>query len=242
MNPIWIDADAVPELPDEVVHVWSVTLSSIRPRLDFFRAILDDGERERAGRARSEMIGERLCLTRGLLRFLLGAYLHSDPGSLRFHVGESGKPRLADGATLGFNLSHSGDRAVFAFGRGGEVGVDVEQVRGEAGRWMEVARRHFAPGEQAALSQAPESDRLRTFFKFWTCKEAFVKAHGGGVFSGLDQFEVCLDGPRLLAVHGHTAEAADWFLARLPQEEDYLGAVVARQPVRGLHCLRWNAR
>ena len=223
MSERWSEPQEWPALAVDGVHAWTAHLPSLRPHLAGLAALLSPDEQERARRFRFEAHRERWQLTRGLLRFLLGRYLQRAPHELAFDFNAHGKPGLP-GCALHFNTSHSGDWAAFAFTRIAAVGIDIEQVRGDLSRHEEIARRHFAPAECEQLFSAVQAERVRAFFDLWTCKEAFVKARGDGVFSGLNRFEVRLSDPRVVCVHGKPA--SDWWLARLPEIPGYSGAMV----------------
>ena len=66
--------------------------------------------------------------------------------------------------------------------------------RQAAGR--EIARRFFAPEEAAAVEARPER-----FFDYWTLKESYIKARGGGMSIGLSKiaFRLGADGKASLA-------------------------------------------
>jgi 4'-phosphopantetheinyl transferase len=101
--------------------------------------------------------------------------------------------------------------------------VDIECIREDWPRCEAIAERHFAPGEIQQLKALPESARTRGFFDLWTRKEAFVKARGVGLFSGLSQFEtslVCENGVRVNEVR-----ADDWWMAALPELPGCAGSV-----------------
>ncbi len=239
MNNHWIDAQIVPELSANDVHVWLAHLPSARPALERATAVLSIDERERIARFRFEALRECSTLTRGILRWLLGHYLQTAPEQLAFTYGLHGKPALVS-TGLHFNTSHSGDYALFAFTRANDIGVDIEQVRGDLARREEIARRHFAPGENEQLQAVPESERTRAFFQLWTRKEAFVKARGDGLFSGLDRFEVSLGEPRVLSVDGSTAAAGQWQMIGLPEVTDYCVATAVKAPAVVPHFRRWS--
>lgn len=239
MNKHWTDAQSGPDLAANDVHVWLAHLPSARPALELATAVLSPDERERIARFRFEALRERSTLTRGILRWLLGHYLQTVPEQLVFTYGPHGKPALAS-TGLHFNTSHSGDYALFAFTHAGDVGVDIEQVRGDLPRREEIARRHFAPGENERLRTVPEAERTRAFFELWTRKEAFVKARGAGLFSGLERFEVSLGEPRVLSVDGSTAEAAQWQLIGSPEVTDYCVAAAVKAPAVEPHFWKWS--
>jgi 4'-phosphopantetheinyl transferase len=62
-------------------------------------------------------------------------------------------------------------------------------------------RRQFFTGAEAkAVEEEDGLERLRTFFQFWSLKEAALKSIGEGLPFGLDAFEFELD-PDLRVVH-----------------------------------------
>lgn len=100
---------------------------------------------------------------------------------------EGGKPYLEGNTEFQFNLSHSGDCAVCAFGNV-PVGVDVQERRPLR---SDIASRFFS-GREAALLKAcaNEKEREDLFFHLWCAKEACVKLTGQGLAAGIDQLEV----------------------------------------------------
>lgn len=147
--------------------------------------------------------------------------------------GEHGKPHFPGSfSRLGFNWSHSGDRALFAIGRGAEgfeVGVDIERVRPRP-RALELATRFFAPDETAFLAALPAEDRLHAFLRLWTVKEAVLKANGGGLSYGLHRVAFALGGDAVtpVAFEGEIAPATEWCVESLDMGEAFLAAVAWR--------------
>lgn len=116
-----------------------------------------------------------------VLRQLLARYLGVEPGRIELEVGEHGKPRLAEpGATLRFNLSHSGGVVLIALASGREVGVDVERIRPRP-NLLRLAERALEPAAVADIRAAPPAERLAAFHVAWARHEALAKCHGGGL-------------------------------------------------------------
>ena len=133
-------------------------------------------------------------MARGLLRELLGGYLHQSPSSLEFSYGQHGKPLLSGGnisSGLCFNLSHSSGLVVYAIARGRNLGMDVEHVRADSAG-EDIARRYFSAQEVSDLQMLPPEARVEGFFHCWTRKEAYLKATGMGLQIPLDSFSVGL--------------------------------------------------
>jgi 4'-phosphopantetheinyl transferase len=154
---------------------------------------------------------------RGQLRVLLGRYLGLEPGAVDFAYGEQGKPAVAAGDGLEFNLARSGSLAVVAVTAGLPVGVDVERIRPGVADDT-VAEHFFSPTEVAALRRLPGHDRDRAFLACWTRKEAFLKGKGLGLSAPLDAFCVTLvpgDEPAVVRSEPCASDPTDWWMADL---------------------------
>jgi 4'-phosphopantetheinyl transferase len=241
----WAQPPSAWPLGLDEVHVWLAAPDELEDFAGDLATILSPDERERADRHRASTGRARFVVERAILRLLLSSYLGPLPGVPRLAYGAHGKPALAAGAsdgTLKFNLSHSHDRALYAFARAREIGVDVEQVRDlpDAER---IAARFFSPREQAALRAIPRIERTEAFFRCWTRKEAYVKAVGGGISLSLSSFDVSVapDEPaRLLAVAGQPDATERWTLRDLPPLAGYASALAVEGRGWDLRCWRWS--
>ena len=227
----WREALASPVLCEGRVHLWRIDLDQFRPATESAWEVLSDDESARARRFRFERDCDRFVIRRAFLRSILGSYLDADPRRLEFHYGEARKPYLAEhggSGDLRFNQSESAGLALFAFALGLEVGVDVEKTRDV--KADDLAQRFFAPAEVQALRAMPEADRLPGFFRCWTRKEAYVKAHGAGLSMPLDSFEVSLawgDQDALLSSRGEGGDAGRWTMRDVAIDPAYAAALCA---------------
>ena len=179
----------------------------------------------------------RFLTSRARLRRLLSGYLGAAPPELRLAYGDHGKPSLREPASdLTFNQSHSGDLLLLAFGRGRELGVDVERTGGDVS-WQRVARRLFEQRELEALRSLPAAERRAAFFRCWTRKEAFVKATGRGVTQGLRSFAVSLDPEAAALTWIQDGDPADWGMTDVDAGPGYAAAVCAAGRGWTLRCL-----
>jgi len=219
-------------LARDEAHIWQADLELLTPP-ESWRDILSQDERERACRFLFTRDQQRFITCRSILRVLLGNYLGRGPAELVFAYSTHSKPSVAvPPSDIRFNLSHSGDRAVFAFVRDRELGIDVEQIRRDF-ETQSVAERFFSTAEREALARIPLERRHVAFFHCWTRKEAFVKAKGDGLFLPLDQFDVSLDpGQRaqLLETRPDGEERNRWSLSALEAGPQYAGALVMEGP------------
>ena len=176
----WTPGPDRPRLTGDEVHVWRADLTAVACEL---AELLCDEERLRAERLLSDARRELWMRSRGLLRALLGRYLHSDPRSLRFATGAHGKPALSGSASLGFNLSHSGQVALFALSAACAVGVDIEVARRPIDE-LAMAARTFGGEEARRLKELDPVLRRREFLRAWTRHEAALKCRGVGIGAG----------------------------------------------------------
>lgn len=217
--------------------MWRVHLGSAASGRDpADEAALADEERERASGYPAGPPRRRFLTSRASLRSLLSGYLGVPPGELRLAYGEQGKPALREPETdLAFNLSHSGDLLLLAFGRGRELGIDVERT-GRDVSWERVAGRFFERRELEALRALPAAARRQAFFRGWTRKEAFVKATGRGVTQGLRTFAVSLDPDAAALTWIQDGDPADWGMADIDAGPGYAAALCAAGRGWSLRC------
>ncbi|HEY8647519.1 MAG TPA: 4'-phosphopantetheinyl transferase superfamily protein [Gaiellaceae bacterium] len=197
-----------PEASD--VHVFTADLDVVDVDVD----VLCDDELERAASFRFERDRRRFVAGRSLLRQLLGAYLGAPARKVEFDYGEHGKP-CVPGAELAFNVSHSGNVALYAFSSGFDLGADVELLDHTRADDMLVAGRFFSPYEIATLWAHPEPLRREAFLRCWTRKEAFIKARGDGFLLPLRDFDVRFgvgERPALLRTAWSSDEPHAWSL------------------------------
>jgi 4'-phosphopantetheinyl transferase len=208
------------------IHVWHASVERAAADLCGLETFLSRDEKECANRFHFSKDRNRYVVARGLLRELLGAYLQRAPGGLEFSYARFGKPFLAgenEGSAFGFNLSHSGDVVGYAFAKGRNLGIDVEQIRADAAG-DEIARRYFSAREMSDLRSLPPADTVAGFFNCWTRKEAYLKATGMGLHLALNSFAVSLaPGQPSQFVSGVESK---WQIAAHTPAEGYAAAVV----------------
>ena len=167
-----------------MIQVFMTTVPELTTR---HYALLSDEERVRAARFLLEKERERFVFGRAMLRTILGSALGLSEAQVPIQVGTSGKPEIKGSNGSSFNLSHSGNYIAVAVTRGRQVGIDIEVHRPNCD-FRAIAREYFCPAELAYLEACPlRAEAL--FFRYWTLKEAYLKAVGSGLsgpLRGLD--------------------------------------------------------
>lgn len=246
MNPegSWPAPPRFPPLEDAEVHVWQVYLDRPPPSVEKLAGVLSGDERDKAGRFHFERDRRRYTCGRGVLRTLLGNYLSSAPESIVFAYNRYGKPEL-DGPhraqRLNFSVSHSHARALIAFTRGREVGIDIEYIRPDFEGEL-IATRYFSASEVAALRTLPAASRGQAFFNCWTRKEAFIKAVGHGLSLSLQSFDVSLlpgEPAALLNTRFSPREVTRWSLRDLQPGPGFAAAIAVAGPAWQIKCWQW---
>lgn len=166
------------------IHVYKANLRPSKDDVNRFSAFLNHEERNRANGFYFKKDKDSFIKARGTLRLVLAKYLDMQAQDIIFTYNKFGKPRV-EGASIEFNISHSGEYALFAFSNGSELGADVEVVKPKI-NYERLVSRFFSPKEATLILEIEESQRASYFFKCWTRKEALIKACGEGMNMPLD--------------------------------------------------------
>lgn len=190
------------------MDVWLVSLEGdpeIAPDGDTATALksaeqfLSPDEKLRAGRFRFESDRAHWIRARSALRSVLARYTGIPAAEIRFTLGPHGKPGLADGNGVEFNLSHAGSWAMVAVTLGVPAGIDIEHIRDN----VDMA------GLLRRMGETDLPDSLAGLYSVWNRREAMTKAVGGALLAPLHgDFHVCdLESPpgysAALALLGH---------------------------------------
>jgi len=224
------------------VHVWRGIVDIPSAALQVFKDMLSGEERDRAARFRFPRHQHRFIAARGMLRSLLGRYVHLPPRDIEFGFGAQGKPFLKNriSSPLYFNISHSQKIALFAFSSESEVGIDVEGPQPRLD-YQGVAQRVLSSQEQQWLQDLPAFGQKSALLTAWARKEAFVKAMGTGLTFPLRDITITIlpdQPPRLVHITDPSLNGTHWSIHPLNPRVRYVAAlVVAGHP----HQIRlWN--
>ena len=209
-------------LSERDIHIWSVELNLSHQQVEEFGQFLTEQERQRAAKFINPTHGHRWTVARGSLRQILGNYINLTPEAIVFNYGAQGKPEI-EGSEIQFNLSHSGDRAVYAISAKHPVGIDLEQIHPLPA--ADLVDRFFSPAEQAIFHRLPVDIQQSAFFHAWTQKEAYLKACGTGLSTPLEQIEVSID-PRTPAAIISAPIAGTWQIKKLEISAESASAIV----------------
>lgn len=129
---------------------------------------------------------QRSLLGELIIRNILSKKLAIQKKDIAIEKSNKGKPFLLNNPNYFFNISHSGDWVVAAFGSK-EVGIDIENIRQINFR---IAERFFSKEEFSELDKMEGQEKLNFFFDLWTLKESYLKLIGKGLTKYLSSFLV----------------------------------------------------
>lgn len=209
------------------IQVWRTIFDLSKAPKETLLGTLSADELSRASRFRFEKDQRRFIEVRGILRQILAAYLQKPPHALQFHYNNNGKPVLANNDTLQFNLSHSGNMALYAFTYNRNIGIDLEWIQQDIAI-EEVASRFFSEPEIVSMQQLAEPKRNELFFQYWTRKEALIKATGTGLSFPVDTFDVSSVSGNILSpiILQTDDELPRWYVQDLWPGKEYKAAIV----------------
>ena len=161
-----------------------------------------------------------------VLRAVLSEHLHLPPDRVLLERDPGGRPVVGGSSGLEVSVSHTADLVLVAVAAGYRVGVDVELVRD--GPWRLLPRHALTANELGVLEQCPPAERNTDLLRYWTRKEALLKAAGIGL--ALDPREVEVSGPhdtaRVVSVPPALGRPASWSLVDL-EIEGFVAALAA---------------
>ena len=218
------------EIKDHQVHVWqaNVNVSSGYPQ-DISKVLSPD-EISRANKFKFPGDLEHFMLRRYQLRLILSKYWGCQPHELMFGYNLFKKPfiNLPEPEGVKFNMSFSGNLVLVGLSKNHEIGIDIEKVR-PMQDLENIARENFSIPEVKSLNR--RKDKINTFFRIWTRKEAFIKAKGYGMYYPLKSFCVNMNPSgrsEHLIIFNHPKESGLWRTTEIKTSDGYIASMAIK--------------
>ncbi|MEL7608799.1 MAG: 4'-phosphopantetheinyl transferase superfamily protein [Bacillota bacterium] len=181
-----------------MIDVYALNVSSLDPDDKALRALVGEA-RATAASGFAHRSDRALCLGAGLLLNVAAREYDKDALlPLALEKSEHGKPYAPALKNFFFNLSHSGEWAVAAFGNR-PLGVDIQRLRPVS---PELYLRFFTREECSYILSKGGEARTSAFFELWTLKESYLKATGLGLTLALSAFSIAVGEPVRLVREG----------------------------------------
>jgi len=161
------------------VHLWKTDIRNYsRKQLTALLGLLSAKELKKLQLIKTIEERKRYIIAKATLRQLLSRYHRVNPQKLAFSRNASHKPFLHPNPdSTQFNLTQAKHKILLAFrfnARNTSVGIDMENLE-SAYDYNWIINKYFHNDEKKAVR---ESNGRHLFFKFWTRKEALLKAVG----------------------------------------------------------------
>ena len=193
-------------------------------------SVLSETELQRVDRFAAEDDKSQFEQRRAFRRFCGATALGSSQplSEILFAETENGRPYLFDSSDLWFSFSSCRFGILGAWSSTHAIGIDIEDPTREL-EAAELARQFFSVAEAEVVEGVGGLERLQTFYRFWSLKEAALKSIGEGLPFGLDAFEFEL-APNLRVVHAPPDYGgAARFNGSVIEETDGCAALVIRR-------------
>lgn len=225
----------------DTIQIWHGNIAAENAHYQSYRRILDAAEQAHAEKIKNDLLHKRYVEVHGRLRNILAQTLNEPPEKIKINKAEHGKPYLPDTPELAFNLSHSADTLVIAVGWNCQLGVDVEFCKPRT-NLIGLVEKCFAEEESAYWLKLPEAQKTHEFYRFWTRKEAFVKATGRGIGLGLNR---CVINPEnqagFLRVPVDYGSASIWHIQELAFGLGICSALVTDKNIVGVRLMDFES-
>mgnify|MGYP001099690516 CR=1 FL=1 len=184
------------------LHIWYICTNheALPGDLSPLEACLSPQERHRYNSLQRPNSRQNFLISRGCLRYVLSFYLNCPPRALELSLGIHGKPELNPGGLyppVQFNLSHTRERIAIALHRDTPVGIDIERLK-PLTHLEKLCQRCLTHQESETVLGLAIQPATHRFLRYWTAKEAVLKAMGLGLAYPMKHLEVFL-GPEVLA-------------------------------------------
>jgi 4'-phosphopantetheinyl transferase len=211
---------------DDVEVAW-VDLDPGEAAVRELETLLSTSDRSRVARRATPALRRRAIVSIGARRRLAGHVLGVAPAAVQLQVAADGRRQATapGAATVSLSVSDCDETGLVVVSAGHVVGCDVEDDHELPATDVFVA--HVTTrAERRRLDGLRAEDRERALLRLWTRKEAYLKAIGAGIGTGLARVEVPLEAGLEGVPWWPDVDGSAWFLFDLACPRPGLAATV----------------
>ena len=176
------------KLANDCIEIWQADLNEYMfLKFNSYFQVLSKEEKENANSFKMDYHRKCYILSHVILRLLLSKYTGIIPELIEIHKNKYGKPFIKSDK-LKFNMSHSKGKLAIAMASF-EVGIDIEYINPNFDIY-EIIDIALSESEKLNIKKLEFSLQKKQFYKYWTQKEAFLKAMGTGINMDLNKLEI----------------------------------------------------
>ncbi len=216
-----------PDLNKNEVHIWSVDVNAHLHGLNYYLSLLSLEENQHAKSYVFQKHSDHFVIRRAILRVILSFYLNIHPKNIPIRPDQNGKPWISlCESNIYFNLSHSNDLVYYAISSEACIGIDIEHVQDQE---LEKDLTTFTlhPEEYEFFANLSSHQRKDFFYRYWSQKEALVKATGSGLAYPLSNIHIEFSNPltpRLIRFD-QKDHINNWSLSLIETPPNYIGHI-----------------
>lgn len=219
-------------------HIWLTSVKELAPFISELSLLLSKEEAEKSQSFYFTRDKNRFIVAKSLLRCILAKYNGISIQDISYTHNQYNKPFLSaacNGRNIFFNISHSDDLILFALSKYPKTGIDIQRKNNKTD-FLRIIENSFSGIEKKQLLSFPLSGQAELqkeeFFKYWVCKEAYVKAIGYGVSYPFQKFSVMPDenNEPTIQDENHEPDNLGWSVKMIPVGGDYKAALAIYGP------------
>jgi 4'-phosphopantetheinyl transferase len=219
------------------VHLWTTEIddepcSKLKKK---YLLLLDEEEQKRYQGFYFAEHRHQFLISHAFLRLVLSQYQAIAPTEWCFKRGEYGRPEISNTITqsLRFNLTHTKGMALCAITLGRNIGVDVENKQ-RLSLDSNLEKTVLSMDEDRVFQQQESKERLSCFLKYWTLKEAYLKARGIGLAVSPDKiiFDLAGSYPTVRFHKTIKDKPGAWHFVSLDLPKWHIGAIAVQGSIQ----------
>lgn len=175
--------DSIKFSGDYDIHVWTAHIDETVPVEELYSPVLSRDEQERVKRFRFVPHRNRYITLHYAIRRILSLYMQIPPRNIMIEKGTYGKPFIKEqphNQLISFNASSTSNMIAIACAQNRNLGIDIEYVDPKL-NIEAIIPSLYSTDEMKQFKLIDNSNRLEHVLRFWTAKEAYVKALGSGL-------------------------------------------------------------
>ena len=215
-------------------HVWLCHPDEITDDklLSQYHLLLGDDEQQQLKRFHFKKDQHNYLVSHALVRLALSEYTDLKPEIWQFQKNSHGRPDIKQAANdtpLKFNLTHTQGLCACVVTSGAQCGIDAELIN-RKNDLKKIAQRMFADSEIDTMQSLQGGEFRKSFFRFWTLRESYVKALGTGLAGSSKTFHFCIDAKADVEFKNNEADfdKAQWQFALLEPTDNHIAAVALK--------------
>lgn len=201
-----------------MINLFYTNISNIQSfkQISYLMDYISDKRRNAVDRYLFDKDKIRSVVAESILRYILIKEYKINNSDIWFEYNDYQKPYLKyPNNNIFFNLSHSGDYVLCAIGDS-EVGVDIEEIKNKE---LSLADIILSAEEKKHWINISDSEKVKTFYKYWTLKESYVKYIGKGLYIPMDDLTFIKNENTVqLKINGKLEESCCFFQKEIDNE------------------------